>query len=144
MSKKIVVFAMSAFMLLIFAGLYFGLGNKGKNSAVDTMQKLDDYLSPSDNIQYALYDGTSVSGSEVIDLIKNIKDDGVSIIVTNGSGNEKTYTYATVTASGSSDVKNITDKSVTASYINSFANFKSSIVRDENDAVSAIKFTQTK
>lgn len=144
MSKKIVGFAIGAITLLVFAGLVFGLTNKGKNSSTNTMQQLDSYLAPYDNIQYALYDDSTVSGSEVMELIKNIKDDGISIVVTNGSGNTKTYTYVSVTASGSVDVKNIKDKAVTASYINPSASFESSIVRDANDTVTAIEFKQIK
>lgn len=144
MSKKMVAFAIGAVALLIWAGIVIGMASKGRHSSTNTMQQLDSYLAPYDNIQYALYDDSAVSGSDVVELIKDIRDDGVSIIVTNGSGTVKTYTYESVTASNSVDLKNIKDKSITASYINPSATFKSSILRDANDTVIAIEFKQSK
>lgn len=143
MSKKIVAFAIGAVLLLIWAGVSFKLANLGESDSKGTMQELDNYMSEYDNIQYKMYENATVPGSEVVWLIKNIKDDGVKICVTNGSSSTaKEYEYDDVMYTTSTVLSDIADKAKTESYINPNAQFESSITRDANDNITSINFVQ--
>lgn len=144
MPKKAIYFGATIVLTLAIVVVLFTVNNKGTSGVNNAMSQYDDMMSPYDDMRYSIYDDSSASGREIIDLIKDIKDDGVSIVVINGSGKEKTYTYASVTATSSTDIKNIKDKSKTDSYIKPTASFSSQITRDVNDIITKVTFTQIK
>lgn len=141
MPKKALWIAARIVGVVLLVGIVFAITNKGVSSINNTMTQYDTKMSQYDDMAYTML-GSTISGNEIIDMIQDIKNDGVSFVVTNGSGKPKTYNYATVMASDSTDLKNIKNKSMKEYYINPTASFETSITRDENDIITTVRFTQ--
>ena len=145
MSKKFIVLSVGVIIALIFCSVIMILATKSKSSVDNSMGQYDEIISQHGDIKYSIYDGSSVSGSEVVSLIKGISsNDEISIVVTNGYGAAKTYTYENVKATGSTVLSDIADKSKSESYINPNASFMGKITKDKNGVIVAISFTQEK
>ncbi len=139
---------------VLFCGAIFNTTYKGRSSTNKSMESVDDLLGQYDDIEFSVYADTTASGSDIINLIKNLdSSDGVSIQVQNKSA---TVTYA-INASGAIEgttagagggagatynLAAISDKSQTAAYINSLATFEGSLVRDANGAITQVNFVQ--
>ena len=144
MAKKAIFFGASIALTLAVIVVYFSVSNKGISGVNNSMGQYDDMMSPYDDLRYSIYDDSSASGREVVNLIKDIKNDGVSIVVINGSGKEQTYTYASVTAANSTNLADIKNRTKTDTYIKPTASFSSQITRDVNDIITKVTFTQSK
>lgn len=140
---------------VLFCAAIFTTTNKGRSSTNKSMEAVDDLLGQYDDIEFSVYADTTASGSDIINLIKNLdSSDGVSIQVQNKSA---TVTYA-INASGAVEgtaagaggagggatysLAAISDKTQTAAYINSLATFEGSLVRDANGAITQVNFVQ--
>lgn len=143
MPKRFLIFAGGIVLTVILVGIYFAVSDKGVSGINNTMTQYDSTMSQYSDMTYSML-GSTTSGSEIVDMIQDIKNDGVSIVVTNGSGQAKTYTYVSVTADSSTDLKNIKDKSMKEYYINPTASFESSVTRDVNDIITMVSFKQVK
>lgn len=144
MSKRFLVFAGGLIAAILFLGTMFMVANKGKSGADNTMKQYDVLASQYDDVRYSIYDDGSASGNDIVNLIKNVSNDGVSIVVTNGSGTAKTYTYASVKSETSTVTADIKDRTKTESFINPTASFTSEVKRDANDVITEVRFTQNK
>lgn len=143
MSKKFLITAAGLVLAIMFIGILFAIAGKGRTTIAETSTQYDSLMAKYTNVQLSLYDNSSASGSEIIALIKGLTEDDVySIKVTNGSGTEKTYTYATVNAESSTVLEDISDKLKTESYINPTASFKSALSYDANGEISYVSFQQ--
>ena len=114
---------------------------KLNNQSQESM-KLNSDLQDSDT---GMYDGIAISGSEVLNVIKNYSEEKVSIkVVTKKSTTYYGYSVdagnnLTTGATGSlKKAESITDNQ----YINPTGSFKGSILKDSNDVATCIVFTQ--
>ena len=143
MSKKFLTVAAGLVLAIMFIGITFGIAGKGRTIIGETSTQYDSLMENYTNVQLSLYDNSSVSGSEIIALIRGLTEyDVYSIQVTNGFGKPKTYTYESVNNSNSTVLDDIADKSETESYINPTASFKSALTYDKNGEISCVSFTQ--
>lgn len=96
-----------------------------------------------------MYDGMSVSGSEVINVVNKFKNDTISVVVVNKLGTKTYYgytasegvTHSTLGGSVKTDIK-AAQKIGNASYINPNAQFVCTVLRDINNTIIGIKFVQ--
>ncbi|MGF9975484.1 hypothetical protein [Viridibacillus arvi] len=100
--------------------------------------------------KYLSYDNTTVSGSQVINAIRRFSSEGkagnLGVQVVTGQGNSSWY-FNSVSENGdsvttsTSDISKLSD-SVSPQYVNPSGTFDSIVVRDSNQVIRAIKFTQ--
>ncbi len=149
-------------MLLEAVGLLLTIGlitfavamfNKGSNAAEQAGSKADKITQELMDGDKTKYDGNVVSGSDVLNAIKENKSAELSVWVltkkTSSSGGVY-YGYKLKVESGGkysldaastaliADAKKITDNS----YINPSADFLGSMIYDTNEAIIGIKFVQ--
>lgn len=114
-------------------------------SAYNQISKLNAEFNESDKV---MYDGLDVPGSEVLNSINKFKNEELSIIVETkksvvhyghsiNNANDA-YSLGVSISSNVIDAKNIKS----ASYINQNALFNGEIIRDINNTIIGIKFTQ--
>ncbi len=145
--KKFLIGAVSLILAVAFVMIMVTITNKGKNSINNSTAQFDHIVSQYSDIQLSMYENTSVSGSQVVDLIHGLTEDsGYSITVINGenqkngssSSSGHTYSY------GSEDVSKIEEKTSSEYYINPNAAFDSTVTRDKNGIIIAVQFVQQK
>lgn len=130
--KKLLALALSLMGLIVVASTGWILLGKGK-SLVETSSTKVDVLSKSlSNSQYSSYDGTLVSGADVISAIRLYRKD-LTVNVDTSSGSNQAYT--------SSNNYAVTDPT-NANYIEPTGNFSASITTNANDTVTTISFDQ--
>ncbi|MFG6327835.1 MAG: hypothetical protein K1W00_13395 [Lachnospiraceae bacterium] len=145
-SLKGLILAAGTIITCVVISLGFFISREAKETAANganQINKLNSEFVESDKI---IYDGAMVSGSEVVNVIKKMKTDEVGIlVVTNKSSNY--YGYEFDTSSGDLIKKTASDYeeacvSTNKKYINPYANFQGKVIRDQNDVITGIMFTQ--
>ncbi|MFQ9934493.1 MAG: hypothetical protein ACLRVQ_08715, partial [Lachnospiraceae bacterium] len=136
-SLKGLILAAGTIITCVVISLGFFISREAKETAANganQINKLNSEFVESDKI---IYDGATVSGSEVVNVIKKMKHDEVGIyVVTNKS---KTY-YGYEFDISSGDLLKKADSgyeeacvSTGSKYINPYADFRGKVVRDSND-----------
>lgn len=148
-ASKFLLIAMGLIITFILCAIGFNIMNKGRSSVNATMDSYDDMIGQVGDVKFSIYADSSASGSDVVNLVKNLKaSDGVNIVVTNKSGSTVTYSNTTGTVAGKDTsgvtytLADISDRSKTAAYINSLASFDGSLSRDANGVITAVNFVQ--
>ena len=153
-SLKGLLLAAGTVITCIVIGLGFYIAREARDTAnkgAGQISKLNAEFSESDKI---MYDNISVSGTEVINVINKFKNDDMGIIVntkktkniqfnrnlTNSTSNGvvvyKLGGNASTKVKDSQDINNNI-------YINPNGQFLGQVLRDENNVVVGIQFTQT-
>ena len=93
-----------------------------------------------------MYDNVRVSGSEVINAIKKFENETIGISVSTNSG-QTFYGYSLDLSTGEimHPMSNGYDESLTqnaATYINPYAEFEGEVIRNANEVITGIAFTQ--
>lgn len=147
-SKSFIKNAVGILIVVAVCFVAVTIYKKGNASINSSISDYDEIVSQFDNAKLKNYDNSTASGSQIIDLLKTLKeDDGVTIIVSNGyilQNKEKAqeYDYECINAKEATVLKDITDKTNTRRYINPNASFTSTVIYDENREISAIFFEQ--
>lgn len=146
-SLKGLILAAGTIITCVVISLAFYISREAKQTAVSgakEINKLNTEFAESDKV---VYDNTTVSGSEVISAVKKMADDKVGIWVkTNKSENFYGYQFDLKNGDlGSESAKSYRDATNMDSdaYINPYAEFKGTIVRDSNDTITGIQFEQS-
>lgn len=144
-------FIKSAVGILIVVAICFvsvTIYKKGNASINSSIGDYDEIVSQFDNAKLKNYENSTATGSQIVDLIKTLKEeDGVTISVANGYtiANKKPaqeYQYSGVHSDSSTVLKDINDKTNKECYINPYASFTSNVVYDENREIFSIVFEQ--
>lgn len=148
MSKKIITIAEIVFALIfvvILALFMSTITNKGNSANT----KLVDTLEMTDNTSLNSYDGSEMKGEAVINAIKNVKSIGgdlkLKVVVKtkmNTSGAEYGFTATSATEPVAYDGTAASKDSGHNDYINPSALFSSELVKNSNNVVTGITFTQ--
>lgn len=135
-------------IVLMTIGLVYSvqkLNNQSQESVNIGSSKLTKLNSDLQDSDTTMYDGISISGSEVLNVIKNYSEEKVSVkVVTKKSTTYYGYSVdagnnLTTGATGSlKKAESITDNQ----YINPTGSFKGSILKDSNDVATCLVFTQ--
>lgn len=133
------------FMLLSFA---FWSGRESRDTATGVagkISKLNSELTESDK---TMYDGMDISGSEVLNVINKFKNEQLGIIVTT----KKSTTYYGYILTNTDLVYELGSKSSASlkeakridsnTYVNSNAQFASTVLRDRNNVIVGLQFVQ--
>lgn len=145
-SLKGLILAAGTIITCVVISLGFFISREAKETAsngANQINKLNSEFVEGDKI---IYDGAVVSGSEVVNVIKKLKNDQVGIyVVTNKSSNYYGYEFDI-------DSGNLRDKissdyqeaciNTNVKYINPYGEFNGKVIRDSNDVITGLVFTQ--
>ena len=140
------VLLITVLVIVVSVNIY----NKGKTSVNDTTSQYDTIMSQYGDAQLSLYDNGSASGAEIVRLTQSMKTNGSEYVVCIATGKhpEGLHFYYTgadykyySTESTEFTVDSLSDKG-SEYYVNPAANFKSELIKNENDVVTAVVFTQ--
>lgn len=145
-SLKGLILAAGTIITCVVISLGFFIAREAKDTAsngANQINKLNSEFVESDKV---IYDGATVSGSEVINVIKKFKNEKLGILViTNKCETYYGYSFDVKDGDiiGQVDSKDIdpTD-SDSDHYINPYVNFQGRIIRDKNEVITGIVFIQ--
>lgn len=144
---KIIIFAATVIVVCVLCAIGFKTANEGKSAVNAGTAQINSMASEYQDINKSIYDGTTILGSELVNLINKTVEKGdkeyLSIKVKTGAGATTNYNYdyddsmrkvsTTPTA-----IKNDN------SFINKTAQFKGQVIKDANNNIICISFEQTK
>ena len=137
--------------IVISLGFYLTRGARDTaTSGFSQISKLNAEFNESDK---SLYDGLSVSGSEVLNVINKYKNEDFGVIVETKSNDEVHYIYElykTETVDtifydlGDKSFEKVSEAKIVThdNYINQSAQFKGEVLRDSNNVIIGLRFTQ--
>lgn len=145
-SLKGLILAAGTIITCVVISLAFYISREAKQTAVNGAQeinRLNTEFAESDKI---VYDNTTVTGSEVLNAIKKMSDDKLGIYVKTKK-TEVYYGYNFDLSSGELGAQSKVNSaqatdSANDNYINPYADFRGTVVRDSNDTITGIKFEQ--
>jgi len=123
-----------------------GVFKDKKNDLSRSTEKINNAISSLAEFDLLVYEGESIRGDTIIDLIKDLKDKDLDITVTVVT-NENIYNKKNgVTYSNSNQYvdKDYSQKKTDENYINPNGNFIGKVKKNENGMVENITFTQQK
>lgn len=136
-----VVFAVVLSCLVI--GFVFMVWNSVKESGNTALTDANSMVTQMEEAKYTQYDGAVVTGSEVVNVIRQHKNDNIYVSVDNGNGPQNYICDGPSLTGTGQDIKLTRVKTDTAHYVSPNAKFYGSIDRDETtDAILGIIFTK--
>lgn len=144
-------FIKSAVGILIVVAVCFvavTIYKKGNDSINNSLNDYDKIVAQFENANLKNYDNATASGSQIVDLLKNLKEEEcVTIEVSNGytlknNMEAQKYNYALIHAVNSTVLNDVMDKNNSARYINPNAEFASTVVYDANKDIASVVFEQ--
>ena len=147
-SKSFIKNAVGILIVVAVCFVAVTIYKKGNASINSSISDYDEIVSQFDNAKLKNYDNSTASGSQIVDLLKTLKEeDSVTIVVSNGyilcnHENAQEYDYASIHATDSTVLQDIIDKSNSNRYINPNASFSSNVIYDENREISSVVFEQ--
>ncbi len=147
-SKSFIKNAVGILIVVAICFVAVTIYKKGNASINSSISDYDEIVSQFDNAKLKNYDNSTASGSQIVDLLKTLKEeDGVTIKVSNGYtiSNKKPaqeYNYSLIHDEGSTVLQDIIDKTNRKRYINPNASFTSAVIYDENREISSVVFEQ--
>lgn len=132
-ARKALYMAVGVFFALIIITMGITYYNKTRPVMDNSSNKLDTITAQLDSIDYKSFDGTTVSGSEVISCINTKASGNITVKVkTSSNASGKSYN------SGNYNIKDISD----VNYIEPRASFNSKIKETDNGTVTGIDLEQ--
>lgn len=145
-SLKGLILAAGTIITCVVISLGFFIAREAKDTAsngANQINKLNAEFVESDKV---IYDGATVSGSEVINVIKKYKNEKLGILVkTNKS---KTYYGYSFDENDGDIIGQVNSKNIdptdsdSVNYVNPYVNFVGRIIRDKNEVITGIVFEQ--
>ncbi|SFR76966.1 hypothetical protein [Anaeromicropila populeti] len=145
-SLKGLLLAAGTIITCIVISLGFFIAREARDTAAGgagQISKLNAEFNESDKV---MYDGLSVSGSEVINVINKFRNNELSVKVIT---NKAAYYYNWLLKNGDTELGENSSISIkeaqkptSDNYINPNAQFLGTILRDVNNAIIAIEFSQ--
>ena len=147
-SKSFIKNAVGILIVVAICFVAVTIYKKGNASINSSISDYDEIVSQFDNAKLKNYDNSTASGSQIVDLLKTLKEeDCVTIVVSNGyvlqnQENAEKYDYNSIHAVDSTVLQDIINKSSMRRYINPNASFSSTVIYDENREISSVVFEQ--
>ena len=145
-SLKGLLLAAGTIITCVVISLSFFIAREAKNTANNGANQINQLNAEFIESDKTIYDGATVSGSEVINVIKKFADEKIAISVKTNKG-VTYYGYCIdekngdITTASSADVKNAYEVGHN-NYINPYGRFMGKLVRDKNNVITAIVFEQ--
>lgn len=146
-AKKGIWMGISLIMLLLVVSIGFTIYRSGKQTVDNAQQGVDDLNVVLNESKYTDYDGRTITGNQVQSAISRFNGDTIFVRVETKT-TTTWYNYSNETLATKIDTSTntglVTHCSVKGSdnYINPNGKFKGSIVRDANETIMGIVFTQ--
>lgn len=145
-SKSFIKNAVGILIVVAVCFVAVTIYKKGNASINSSISDYDEIVSQFDNAKLKNYENSTASGSQIVDLLKTLKEDGVTIEVANGyviqkGGESQKYNYKLVQEQPEL-LQKIMDKTCVQNYINPNASFSSTVIYDENREISSVVFEQ--
>jgi len=145
-SLKGLMLAAGIIITCIIISLGFYIAREARDTASSGTGQINQLQAEFSDTSKTMYDGTEVSGSEVINVIRKFSDDtmGVKVVTSKTSvfyGYSFSETDGTLGEASASSYKNAQDPTNT-NYINPTGRFAGSVVRDANGVITGLVFTQ--
>ncbi len=145
-SLKGLILAAGTIITCVVISLGFYISKEAQSTAAagtSQIGKINSEFSESDK---TIYDGSKVSGSEVINAVKKLNGQEVGVYVVTKS-NSTYYGYSFNEDNGELKTQNNNTYTMalsasSAAYINPYAAFMGTIIRNQNGAITGIKFLQ--
>ena len=147
-SKNFIKNAVGILIVVAVCFVAVTIYKKGNASINSSISDYDEIVSQFDNAKLKNYDNSTASGSQIVDLIKTLKEeDGIKIVVSNGhviqnNGQAEEYDYDKIHAEDSTVLQDVMDKTSVSRYINPNASFSSTVIYDANREISSVVFEQ--
>jgi FlaG/FlaF family flagellin (archaellin) len=146
---KILITAVIVVLTGLLIAWMAGLFKDKKQDLNSGTGKIDDAINSIADFDLLVYDGNTISGETLTELIKEFekKDIAVSIWVNTLDANNAYYNYAFTPASstlGASDKKTPPTAKTSPGYVTPSANFLGEVIKNSNDEIVCLKFTQQK
>jgi hypothetical protein len=93
---KILIFAATVIVVCVLCAIGFKTSKEGKSATTAGTQQLNDMESEYSNVDLSVYEGNTILGSELVNLIKKVIDekDYISIVVWTLASSRTDYNYA--------------------------------------------------
>lgn len=131
-SLKGLILAAGVIITCIVVGLGFFISREAKNASDSGTNQLSAMSSQYDNVEFVMYDGLKITGSEVVNVIKNHSADIDVTVKTKANSSGKQYNSKSAVLSNKTEVD----------YINPSGLFLGELIRNTNEEVAEISFTQ--
>lgn len=144
---KWVTIGLGGIVVVSLAILVFNLMNGQEETIKVVDEKSSQFTTQLMESEFTQYDGTTVTGSDVINCIKRMKQEVICITVNNGRQATE-YIYSSnlstdLTGNLTAMLKDAKDKSNLDKYINPAARFEGEVIRDAStDTIIGITFTK--
>ena len=149
-ATKILIFSATVIIVCILCAIGFKMVGEGKSAVSNGTNQYNNMAAEYSDINLTTYDGTSVLGSQVVNLIEKIaeKDQELAVKVITKAGTTTSYNrvvsgtapdYSLSATGASKTVK--TDISA-SDYINPSAQFNGKIYKNTNGIIVIVEFTQ--
>ena len=153
---KGIVVGVALFLLVAVLTIVIFAFNIGQDASKASTQELNTITTDMNEQKYLVYDGMEMSGSQVMNSIKKLENDGkgnkIAVQVKTGANTSGVWYYNTFTGSNGSGTltpgggeQNLTkayDTNNQLNYINPSGKFVGKVLRDNNNTIRAIIFTQ--
>lgn len=145
-SLKGLILAAGVIITCIVVGLGFYISREAKETAAGGAGEISSLNSEFSENDKTIYDGLTVSGNEVYNAVNKFRNDNIAIkVITNKSttcygcalNNDETEITGNATGTVAA-MKNTSNNS----YVNPNGKFKGAVIRDSNNTIIGIKFTQ--
>lgn len=145
-SLKGLVLAAGTIITCIIIGLGFYIAREARDTASSGAGQINKLNAEFSDTSKTMYEGTEVSGSEVLNVIRKFQDEAVGILVTTHKKSTY-YIYNFKEESGELLEKSASDykaaqNETNESYINPNGRFEGGVVRDKNGTITGLTFIQ--
>jgi hypothetical protein len=146
-SLKGLILAAGTIITCVVITLAFYISREAKQTAVNGVQEINQLNQEMAESDKLVYDNATVTGSEVLNVVKKMAGNSVGIYVeTNKTSTYYGYNFDLSTGALGKKTENSISSATQSdneAYINPYASFKGTVIRDENDMITGIKFVQS-
>lgn len=145
-SLKGLILAAGVIITCVVVGLGFYIARAAKETAAGGAGEISSLNSEFSENDKTIYDGLTVSGNEVLNAINKFKNDDIAVkVVTKKSSTCYIYSLNNnengITGTASATLT-AAKNSANNAYINPNGKFNGKVLRDENNTIIGIKFSQ--
>lgn len=145
-SLKGLILAAGTIITCVVISLGFFISREAKDTASNGAEQINRLNAEFMESDKTIYDGATVSGSEVINVIKRFAKEKLAVCV---STNKSFICYGYNVNMESGDIGDKSQNNISdayseegSAYINPYGSFRGRVIRDENNVITAICFEQ--
>lgn len=141
-TSRPLIIAAGIILAMLIIGLAFTIYTVSKDVADEGVNQIANLATTLNESEFTQWEGDTITGSQVVSIIKQFSNEVCCISVNNGSGVTE-YIYKSDLSAPASNVTVATDKTAPATYITPSAQFYCTVIRDANtDAIIGLSFVK--